>query len=272
VRIVGTAVHLVCLLLTAAGAAFSGDVYVVGSLTREATLQPGGKTEGRIILRNTSDEPREVRMYQTDYLCYADGGSVYGDPGSVERSNAPWVTFAPQQLVVPAGEIGSVYYSVEVPGDLEAEGTYWSMLMVEPLGKPSPGSSGSDEGDQNVGIRTVLRYGIQVVTNIGNTGSREMAFRDKSLLAAEDGKRVLRLDIENTGKRWLTPLVWADLYDENGVSVGRFEGGRLRLYPGCSGRFNIDLTQIPKGAYQALIVADNGDDCVFGAQCRLEIE
>lgn len=271
-RILRAAPLALCLVVLAAKASFPGDVYVVGSLTREAALQPGDKTEGRIILKNTADEALEVRLYQTDYLFHADGRSIYADPGTVERSNASWITFAPRQLVVPAGETQSVYYTVQAPQDLHGQGTYWSMLMAEPLGKPSPGSASPDEADNGVGIRTVLRYGIQIVTNIGDTGSREMAFADKRLVAAGEGGRLLQLDIENTGDRWLTPLVWADLYDADGVSVGRFDGGRLRLYPGCSGRFDIDLSQVPAGMYQALIVADNGKDCVFGARCKLEIE
>jgi hypothetical protein len=271
-KIMAAAVLLLALASAAKEAVCSGDVYVVGGLTRESALSPGSSTSGKIILRNTSDVPREVRVYQTDYTCHFDGTSVYGDPGSEARSNAAWVTFTPHQLVIPAGETASVYYKVEVPRQGKTEGTYWSMLMVEPLCAADSGSARADDGKSEIGIRTVLRYGVQIVTNIGDTGSRELRFANKRLLPREDGKTVLELDIENSGQRWLTPQVWADLYDEEGVLIGRFEGGRLRLYPGCSGRFDLDLSQVPKGRYKALIVADNGDDSVFGAECRLEIE
>jgi hypothetical protein len=265
---------LFCLLFClASGVGFASEVIVVGSLSREVTLQPGGKNEGRIILRNTGDSPREVKLYQTDYMFSADGASEYGDPGSVARSNASWVTFTPRQVTVPGNETYSVYYTIEVPDDPSLTGTYWSMLMVEPLAAEDFAVSPPAEDEQaRIGVRTVLRYGIQFVTSIADTGTREMRFADRQLVATEDGARVLRLDIENSGERWLRPLVWAELYDKDGAYIGRFDAERSRLFPGCSARFKVDLSQVPRGVYQALIVADNGDDSVFGAQYQLNVE
>jgi hypothetical protein len=266
------AIALGIVLCALPGAALPGDIYVVGSLTRDVTLQPGGKAEGRIILKNTGNEPREVRIYQTDYMCHAGGDSEYGEPGSVARSNASWITFAPRQLVIAPGETDSVYYTVRVPSDEALSGTYWSIIMAEPLPARTAAASPADGDNANIGIKTVVRYGIQVVSNIGGTGTMEMRFADRRLVASDGGVRALRLDIENTGQKWLNPLVWADLYDSGGACVGRFTARRLRIYPGCSGRFDIDISHVPEGAYHALIVADNGDESVFGAECTLQIE
>jgi hypothetical protein len=43
------------------------------------------------------------------------------------------------------------------------------------------------------------------------------------------------------------------------------------LYPGCTGRFQLDVSELAAGKYESLIVADNGDDNVFGARYSLEI-
>ena len=50
----------------------------------------------------------------------------------------------------------------------------------------------------------------------------------------------------------------------------RFETDRKRLYPGTSVRYSVDLTEVASGSYQALVVVDNGDEHVFGAQYGLE--
>lgn len=253
-----------------AGAAGAGSVSVIGGLTREATLQPGGRTEGRIVLRNNSDEPQEVKVYQTDYLFWADGRNEYGEPGGVPRSNARWIVHTPQQLMVPPQSTESVHYTIQAPAQEDLRGTYWSILMVEPIAAEMLEPSQPEEGRVTIGIRTVMRYAIQMVTHIGDTGTRELKFADKQLIA-EGEQRTLRLDLENTGERWLIPQVWAELYDEQGASLGRFEGGRVRIYPGCSVRYQIDLSEVPPGKYRALIVADNGDEYVFGAQYDLEL-
>lgn len=263
---------LVVGLLVGMGAesAWAAGVSVVGGLTREATLQPGARTEGQIVLRNNTDRPQEVRVYQTDYRFWADGRNEYGDPGSTPRSNAPWIVHTPQQLTVPPKSTESVYYSIQAPPRDDLVGTYWSMLMVEPIAAETLEPPEPEKGKVTIGIRTVMRYAIQMVTHIGDTGARDLKFADRRLLL-EAGRRTLQLDLENTGERWLSPVVWAELYDEQGVSLGRFEGGRFRIYPGCSVRYQIDLSEAPAGAYRALIVADNGDEYVFGAQYDLEL-
>lgn len=246
-------------------------VSVIGGLSRENTAKPGERLEGVILLKNTGESPAEVKVYQTDFLSYADGRNIYGEPGSTPRSSAGWISLSPSRLVIPPQNTASVYYDLRLPADKALKGTYWSVVMVEPIPETSPESMTGEKGKIKIGIRAVIRYGIQIVTDIGDTGERRIRFSDKRLLS-RDGQKILRLDIENTGDRWLSPLVWADLFTEPGRSIGRFESGRFRIYPGCSVRHRINLTGVPAGKYRALVVVDNGDEYVFGARYDLEIE
>lgn len=264
-------IYCTLILLIAGQVAGSECISIIGGMTRQATVQPGSKIEGKVFLRNTSDKPGQVKIYQTDYLFYANGKSLYGDPGKTPRSNASWITYTPHQFTIPPKEIASVYYTIQVPEDPKLFGTYWSMLMVEPIATDSLEMPSTKEGEVRVGIHTVMRYAIQMVTSIGETGARNIRFADKQILT-DGSKRVLQMDIENVGERWLNPMVWAEIYDENGLSLGRFEGNRMRLYPECSGRFQIDLSQLAKGDYNALVVADNGDEHVFGSQYKLAVK
>lgn len=261
---------LMAFLTVVGGEAGWAQVAVIGGLTREVTLEPGGTSEGRIILRNGGGDAQEVKVYQADYRFWADGRNEYGEPGSTPRSNAPWITHTPQQLTVPAQGTESVYYTMQVPAEEGLAGTYWSVLMVEPIAEEALEPPEAREGEVAVGIRTVMRYAIQMVTHIGDTGTRDLKFVDRQLLM-EQGAPVLQLDAENTGERWLRPLLWAELYDEGGTSIGRFEASRIRIYPGCSVRYKVNLLGVPAGKYQALVIADNGDEYVFGAQYNLEI-
>ncbi|HET6566508.1 MAG TPA: hypothetical protein VFG50_01000, partial [Rhodothermales bacterium] len=84
-----------CLWVRAADA----QVAVVSGLSEEHTAQPGETYQGAIQVRNQTAESQEVRVYQTDYLFYADGTNVYGAPGSTRRSNASWITYNPDYFV-----------------------------------------------------------------------------------------------------------------------------------------------------------------------------
>ena len=117
-------------LLLASGSVLAGGIEVEGGLTRAYTVQPGRRIEPSILLRNHGAETSEVKAYQTDYLFFSDGKNSYGEPGSVPRSNCSWVTFSPQQLVVPANGTSFIHYAVQSPNNEKLTGTYWSMLMI----------------------------------------------------------------------------------------------------------------------------------------------
>ena len=265
-----------CLLSAMLGILFSctlvhagSGITIIGGLTRYASLKPGGQAEGRILVQNLGTEPQEVKAFLTDYLFFADGRNLYDPPGTHPRSNAAWVTFTPSQFIVPAQDTVIINYVLQVPPEEKLTGTYWSMLMVEPI-TTALDAPAAEKDKLKLSVQTVLRYGIQLIADIDGTGASSVRFVRQQLVKQND-KCLLVLDIENNGERYLTPLVWAEIFDSEGASLGRFEAGRIRVYPACSARFLIDLTQLSTGKYSALVVADNGDEAVFGAQLKLEI-
>jgi len=247
-------------------------VSVVGGLTRERKVEAGTIYKGVVFVRNSADAPQEVKIYQTDYLFFCDGRTIYGEGGKTVRSNADWISFSPRRLTIPPKGTSGIHYSIKVPSDGSLSGTYWSMLMVEGIGKGSPEAVLPEEGKVKVGIRHVMRYGIQMVAHIGDSGSGKIEFLQTTKLLKENGRRVLRLDVENVGERWLRPFLWVELHDEEGRYIGRFEGERIRIFPGTSARARIDLSDLPEGAYKALVVADAGGDDVFGVTYRVKFE
>ena len=260
-----------CLLFILLSDSSFGGVSIIGGLTREKVLQPGEKYEGKITLQNTGEDSWQVTVYKTDYLFYADGKNIYGDPGQAARSNADWITVSPPRLIIPPKEQASLYYTVEVPQNPNLIGTYWSMIMIEPASEASLQNLQDKEGRVKVGVQTVVRYGIQIVTHMGSSGTCKINFLDKKLIN-KDGQSILQMDIENIGQRWLSPKVWVELYNGQGNKVGRFESDKKRIFPECSVRHRIDLTEVPRGDYKALVVVDNGDQHVFGAKYDLGIE
>ncbi|TFG81179.1 MAG: hypothetical protein E4H20_10360 [Spirochaetales bacterium] len=246
------------------------QIGVVGSLTHEYNVAPGHSYNGIIDIANTSAETQEVKVYQSDLFFYADGTVDYGEPGGLPRSNARWMSLSPRQLLIPPRESATVHYIIQVPDDATLTGTFWSLLMVEPIPLASPESTrpGAKPG---VGVNQVLRYGIQIVTQVGESGTRQVKFSQLKLVA-ENGKRSLLADVENTGERWLKGSFNLDLYDSNGGFVGRFESVQQRMYPRTSVRYSVDLVGVANGSYKALIVVDCGGDDVFGVNVNLVLK
>lgn len=251
--------------------AASAQIAIISESVLERPAAPGESYTGVIHLRNSSAEPHDARVYQTDYLFYADGKNIFGIPGSAPRSNARWVTFTPDYVTVPAGQTVSVQYSVVVPeGGSPLVGTYWSMLMVETVAPGSPESEQQAGAQPQLGLRTTMRYGTQIVTHVGDTGLMDLAFDNVAATPARnaDGAN-LSLDVTNTGERGARARMTLELYDAAGNLVRKLEQQRGLLFPGTSFRQHFQLGSLPSGRYKAVVLADAGGDEIFGGEYTL---
>lgn len=265
------------LLLIAGLCGFSpsaaAQIAVIGSLSHDRDVVPGATYDGAVTVKNDTETEQEVKIYQRDYFFTSDGKNLYGDPGRLPRSNAPWITFAPSSTVLPPKGTANITYTVAVPPDSVGRplsGSYWSMLMVESLPPGSPESSLRRKDSTTVGLFQNIRYAIQIATHIANTGERMARFLDVKLTKNEEGKRMLQVDVENSGTLYMKPDVSVELFAADGQSRGKIPGGKFRMYPGTSVRHLLPLGEIPPGTYKALVVVDAGGADVFGAQYTLK--
>lgn len=247
----------------------AAQVVVVSNSVQEHRAVAGESHSGVIRLRNNGGEAKEVRVYQTDYLFYADGRSEYADPGSHARSNARWLRVRPVSLVVAAGDQAEVHYTATVPvaGREPVTGTYWSMIMVEPV---EPVEAGPQQS--GIGVRTVVRFGIQIATHVGaGSAVHRVQLGTPQVVVAADGTRALELELGNNGEMGYRPKVTLELYDAGGGLVARIEEQRGLLYPGTGTLQRFPLGDLGQGNYEALLVVDTGAPDMFGGQFRLTI-
>lgn len=176
--------------------------------------------------------------------------------------------FSPRNLQVPPHGSAQVSYRIVVPGDSMLAGTFWSMIMVEEV--PPPSDTTIYLARNQTSVRQVMRYGVQCVTHVGDSGERKVKFTGTRLVMGNSQTPQLEVDVENTGERWVVPTAWVELYDSTGHSVGRIDGEKKRIFPGSSVRFHLPVGSVPPGKYKALVVLDNGDQNVFGAKYDLE--
>jgi hypothetical protein len=257
------------LLLLLSAMALHAQIQVVGNLAAPRNANPGEGYDGTIVLANGGAQTEDAKIYQRDYFFFADGTVVYAEPGSEERSNASWMTFSPNIVSIPSGERAEVSYSVKVPALPALSGTYWSLILVEGVPKETK-TEGADTEQLTINLRQVIRYAIQIVTNVGDSARVELKFSNTKLLA-KDGVRTLQVDVENTGGLWTRPAFSVRLFDMGGKLVGELPQPARRIYPGTSVRPVFELPRLEPGTYKALVVADGGNDDLFGANYTLKI-
>ena len=241
-----------------------GNIVVLNGLTHETTSEAGETYREKIQIQNVGTETRSVKVYVRDYWYSFSGESRHDEPGTQDRSNANWIKFSPTLLTLKPNEKAEVSYEVTTPQDNALTGTYWSVIMVEGI---VPQDTTASSG---VKILTAIRYAVQVVTNIGNTGTRDLQFVGLEL-AEQEGVNVLNVAVENTGQRILKPELNIELFNDQGESLGVFKAERRKTYPTTSILLEIPLAGIKPGEYNAVLVANCDEDHIFGTNITLEI-
>lgn len=243
-------------------------IVVLNGLTKLHDVVPGETYRGAIEIQNTGNTEQPVKLYQQDYSFNHTGEVFYEKPGSSRRSNATWIDLSPSFLVLKPKEKTTISYEVRVPNDTDGfTGTFWSVVMVE-------GEAPVDTNQLNRGltIQTQLRYAIQIATTFGQShGERNLTFYNIQL-NQESAQRTLSVDIENKGDFLFKPEVTAEFFNASGQSVGVFSGLKKKIYPGTSAKFDLPLDAIQPGNYQVLVLADCGEEDVFGITVNLEVK
>ena len=240
------------------------QIAVVGNAVDEHEAGPGQRYMSSITVRNLTNEPQPVRIYQTDYRFSADGTSNFDSAGSVPRSNAAWIKPSASSMTIPPNADVVLNYAVTVPAIDSLRGTYWSAIMVEGQPRLPP-----EARRGQVGLGAVFRYAVQVATHLPTAGSRKVRITRQGFLTDSTGARVLDVVVENLGERAYRPNIWVELYDARGTLRKRIEKQRGLLYPGTSLKHRFDFGTLPAGVYKALVFADTGDDTVSAAQYKL---
>ena len=244
---------------------FSG-VIVSNGLTHIHDLTPGTKTKGRIDLQNSNDTKQVVKIYQRDYFFQYNGETQYSTPGDLPRSNAKWINFGAKTFILRPHEKKVVYYDIQVPETDSLNGSYWSVVMIE--GTSPIKEDVSQEGFK---INTLVRYAIQIVTNINKDIKSQLEFLN--VVAKNDNNaHVFEVDMKNTGNYMLRPEISLEIFDTSGKSKGKFISDKKKLYPGTSARFYIEVPDLKSGNYNAVLLADCQDGNVFGANITVELK
>ncbi|MBN2615932.1 MAG: hypothetical protein JXR71_09590 [Bacteroidales bacterium] len=254
---------LTCLLLLILPFTSKASIEVVGSLRHVHKGAAGDVYNGEIKIQNTGATDQEIKVYQTDLLYDYKDFTYYDTPVSHKRSNANWIKYSPKTAVVKANSSIYIRYTVTIPHSDTLKGTYWSVLMVEGVSPIKPTQAGQ------VTINTVIRYAIQIVTDLNNKGLGKLEFMKPTLL--REGKQLfLAVDLKNTGDHYIAPDLTMKLFNNEGKLVKEITAPRKGIFPTCSTRFRFNLEGLKSGrTYQSVIVAQGEGQDVFGLNYSL---
>lgn len=245
------------------------NVIILNGLTHVHNSDKGKQIKGEIILQNLNKvSAQRVTVYLQDVLQSCDGKSEYSKSGSHSRSLGNWITFNTTEKLLSPNEKFVITYFITIPNDTTIEnieaGSFWSALMVD-VDKPI-----KEDNQYGVQINSKIRYGVQIIANVGDRANPEIQFENIEIVKKPSGLNALDVIVRNNGKYLVQPTLILELFDKKGESVKKVEVTFKKVYPmNCKG-FEIELKDVPVGEYDAVLVADYGGD-IFGTNIAITI-
>lgn len=237
----------------------------VNGLSYLNTMKPGESARVVVTLISDKDQPEMVDLKLCDYWCNSQGQHFFEEVGKQPRSNARWISLGTHREIVKPGQSKEVYLTINAPKEASLNGSYWSVLLIEPS-DPLQTLKESEHGFQ---LQVKVRYAYHIVTHIGQ-GTPSLKIVKKGIEQL-DGKKYFAVDVENTGNLFLNPKMTIKLFSKQGKLEKTMETETNRLYPGSSSRYISDAQNLSVGNYTAFLLLDNGDGKIFGDSFELSL-
>lgn len=244
------------------------SIVVLNGLTHNYKVENGQVYKGKISLENTGSKPQNVKLFLQDFTYKADGSIIYSIPNTSEKTNAGWIKLNTNLLTLKAKEKTEVFYEITIPKKVLESGSYWSVIIVEPIEDIKP----SDSKD-GVNITSIIRYAVQVITDYDAERAKPNLKFESVKVEKEEGKNTVKIAIANNGNLYCRPTATIEIYNrKNGEKIGTFSSLAMGLLPQTSKSFYIDINKIPPDKYNAVILATDDDENAFALNVELEVK
>lgn len=240
-------------------------ITVVNGMSHEYAVNNGMEVNGEIIIKNLSKKPARVLFYKTDLQHNCNGETQFISVNSISRSATGWLELSNNEVVLQAEQELTATYRMLVPATGKFDGSYWGCIMVEEAEAPD-----TSDRQKGIRVRSLIRYAVQVVANFAGDQDKNLEMVNARIDSTENGL-ILNVNVENKGNMLMKPVVVLELYDDLGELVKRVEVPTQKVYPGMCKKFELSLVGVPKGKYSGVLVADCGENDLFGLNLTVDL-
>ena len=241
-------------------------VVILNGLSHTHTLTNAqGKAQGVIRVRNEAAKESRILVYRHDLISQCGQPSQYPEKGTHNRSLGDGLTTNVNEKIVGASEEYEVRYSIELEKNKTEPGTYWQVVMIE-VAEPI-----REESKRGVIVNSTVRYAIQVIVNVGTYEGPQLSYENVVFDNAAAGQYMLKVVLKNNGGFGSRANMVLEIYDTAGNLLKTTKPTTRMLYPGNCNTFEIPVTDLAKGKYECVIIADTGKD-LFGSNITLQVE
>lgn len=256
--------HIIRLLLVGLLLTGIAEAVVKGDQTRHFHVCPGQELPVSIPLGNDGCDPIRITLKQADYLFDADGANHFDPIGSHLRSNGKWISLHTDQVVLKPQSTTDLFYKIRVPNDPTLNGSYWSIILIEPDQVIHPANQ-----QEGMHLQIKIRYAYLVVTTIKG-GKSDLKVLNLSQNISSQERRA-QFDVANLGTLYLEPKLTLQLYDGKGHQIKSIRSLAEKILPNTSTRYYVELSGLSPGTYPALLLLESGEEHLFGERVQITL-
>ncbi|PKA82619.1 hypothetical protein ATE92_0753 [Ulvibacter sp. MAR_2010_11] len=242
------------------------NVIILNGLTHSYSGVSGQTYEGQIILVNISDENQRVTFDLNEAIYDCQTGRSFVKDIAHKNSSSGWFDSSVRDIVLIPKEKYAFKYNITIPNDKTLEGSYWTTLIVN-VEKPI-----REEVIKNIGLDTKIRYAIRLLTDINENEDVQLDFEDVVLTDNPiNSEKLLDVKILNESIYIENVRLALEIYNTSGTKVLDIKTKRAKIFPEVCRDFSVDVSDLPKGTYECVLIADSRDEYT-GTNLTLTIE
>lgn len=244
------------------------NIVVLNGLSHNYKVENGKVYKGKISLENTKNETQSVKIFLQDFTYQSDGSINYTEINTNVKTNAGWIKLNTNLVNLKPKEKTEIFYEITIPNKTVEAGSYWSVIIVEPVENIKPSND-----KQGINITSVVRYAIQIITDIDSDKAKPNLKFEGVKIEKESGRKILKIAIANNGNLYCKPTVAVEIYHKNtGEKLINLSSLAMGLLPQTSKSFHIDISKIPPDQYNAVLIATDEDENAFALNIELDVK
>lgn len=245
------------------------SIVVLNGLSHQHSTEKGKVYKGVVEIQNNGKTKKNVKLYLQDLSYQADGTIAYTEPGTNNLTNTDWIKMSTNLLELQPGEKKEILYEITMPNHINAPGSYWSTLMVEPIADINP-----NDNSKGVQIQSIIRYAVQIITDYATQSlAPELKFENIAIEKVGN-QRMLKVALANHGKIYYLTKLSLEIFDTTEAKKIEedFSSPMMSLLPNTSKIFPVDITSLKKGTYKIVAFAKDDQENVFALEFELDVE
>ncbi len=245
---------IVCTIFTITSVAAQG---VSMSPTRLFfTGNPGETVTETVLLNNSSVKDYTLSISYKDWERDENGNKVYFEPGTLEKSNASWISTFENTLSIPPESTTEVLVTMQIPEEASDATVTNSMMFFTQL----PRQSDKASFQSGIGIITLFEFGLHIYyTPPANTVKSLEITNMEEVLDEETQNRNVAVSIRNDGNVVNDATVEFELTNTDTGAEIKLEPKPISMMPEAGQVVRFTLPENLSGNYLGVAIIKMGD-------------